>query len=621
MPITSRWWCCLALLCALGTVAWSQDPETIVANQNRAAAGSLQNGVLTLRLEIRRGTWHPEAEDGPKLYVEAFGEEGKPALIPGPMMRMPEGTTVHVTVANKLKKTKATVYGLNTRPGDAKMGIEIPPGESRELTFAAGAAGTYYYWARTSDRYPKAQPLLEDAQLNGAFIVDPPGIPQPDRILVIDAMGIPPEVLSNGAEILTINGKSYPFTEPLEYTQGETIRWRVINPSFSEHPMHLHGSFYQVLSLGDFEKDTTYAEKDREWVVTQNLMPTQTMMMEWEPPHAGRWLFHCHFHAHIANDARVPMLLDSAETTPPKHDGHDMTTMHDMAGLVMAIDVKPTGEVAKAGADPAAHKIDLVIEPNQASGKLPAFSCAVRDGKKLVAAADKSMGPPIIVTRGEPVEITVLNHLKEPTTIHWHGIELESYYDGVMGGGIGTQMTPAIAPGESFVARFTPNRAGTFIYHTHAPDPLQLTDGVYGALIVLDPGETFDPERDRLLVVGTRDSGFFSERLTLNGTEEPGPILMKRGVSYRLRVINIAPELPADLQLGSTEHPASWHGLAKDGAELPARLAIDEQATLHIASGETYDFEFKPESTGEIPLQIENKFNSKGKLSAKIVVQ
>jgi hypothetical protein len=53
------------------------------------------------------------------------------------MVRMPEGTTVHATVANKLKM-KATVYGLNTRPGDAKTGVEIPAGESREFSFAAG---------------------------------------------------------------------------------------------------------------------------------------------------------------------------------------------------------------------------------------------------------------------------------------------------------------------------------------------------------------------------------------------------------------------------------------------------------------------------------------------------
>jgi FtsP/CotA-like multicopper oxidase with cupredoxin domain len=99
-------------------------------------------------------------------------------------------------------------------------------------------------------------------------------------------------------------------------------------------------------------------------------------------------------------------------------------------------------------------------------------------------------GPPIVLTRGQPVEIEVVNRLKDPTAIHWHGIELESYYDGVPGwSGAGTKITPPIAPGTSCVARMTPPSAGTFIYHTHWHDQFQLINGIYGQLIVLPPGE------------------------------------------------------------------------------------------------------------------------------------
>jgi hypothetical protein len=68
------------------------------------------------------------------------------------------------------------------------------------------------------------------------------------------------------------------------------------------------------------------------------------------------------------------------------------------------------------------------------------------------------------------------------------------------------------------------------------------------------------------------------------------------------------------------EHPATWLYLAKDGANVPSRLAKSEDAVLHIASGETYDFEFQPAAPGEIPLQIENGVNQ-SKLIGKIVVQ
>jgi len=621
-------------VCLLATLALAQAPAAaeIVANQNRIPAGKVENGVLNVQLELRSGAWRPEADDGPQLFVQAFGEAGRMAQIPGPMLRVPEGTTVHATVTNQLKM-KATVYGLNTRPGDATTGVEIPPGESREFTFAAGAPGTYYYWARTTEPLKDGdlilvQPLHADAYLNGAFIVDPAGPVAADRVFVINVMFAKADVVHPAFEVVTINGKSYPYTEPLEYTAGETIRWRVINPSISEHPMHLHGAFYQVLSLGSFEADTAYAGADRQSVVTQNLLPGSTMMMQWTPEHAGRWLFHCHFQSHFSTDERVPLFsramakpCGESETASGAHAHHDaMGAMNDMAGLVLMINVKasPSTPVGVSAGTP--RKIDLVIEPNAAGGKSRTFSCSVREGKKIVASEDKSVGPPIVVTRGEPTEITVVNRLDAPTTIHWHGIELNSYYDGVVGGGVGDQVTPAIQPGASFVARFTPSRAGTFIYHTHAADPNQLSGGVYGGLIVLEPGESFDAEHDRLLVIGAHDASFFTTRITVNGSEELSPMVFSRGASYRLRLINMAPNLPANVQLGSKEHPATWLAVAKDGAKVPSRLAKPGDAVLHIASGETYDFEFQPEAPGEIPLQIEND-DTKSKLVGKIVVQ
>ena len=55
--------------------------------------------------------------------------------------------------------------------------------------------------------------------------------------------------------------------------------------------------------------------------------------------------------------------------------------------------------------------------------------------------------------------------------------------------------------------RFTPPRAGTFIYHTHLHDERQLTSGLYGALIVVEQGETFDPTLDHVIVIGRGGPG------------------------------------------------------------------------------------------------------------------
>jgi FtsP/CotA-like multicopper oxidase with cupredoxin domain len=631
MSTISRYCAFVWLVLVLVAVAKAGGAETISANQNRVNAGKLENGVLRVQLELRSGVWRPEAGDGPKLFVQAFGEVGQAAQIPGPLLRMTEGTTVQATVTNKLKM-KATVYGLNKRPGDEDAGVEIPSGESRDFTFAAGVAGTYYYWARTTEPLKTAtatvRPLRADTHLNGAFVVDAPGAAVADRVLVINSMVAASDVIHPSFEVVTINGKSYPYTEPLEYTAGDRVRWRVINPSFSEHPMHLHGAFYEVLSLGNFEKDVSFPEGERQSVVTENLRPGTTMMLEWTPQHAGRWLFHCHFHLHVSADERVPNFSwaapgqypDPDESPETRAGNQEMGGMNDMAGLVLMINVKARTRAAAQQASGAPRKIDLVIAQNGADAKSRTFSCAVREGEKLVASEDKFAGPPIVVTRGEPVEITVLNHLNVPTTIHWHGLELDSYYDGVVGGGAGDQVTPAIAPGTSFVARFTPSRAGTFIYHTHAADPYQLTGGVYGGLIVLEPGKTFDAEHDKLLLIGTRDADFFARQLTLNGSEELKPMTFRRGETYRLRVVNIAPNLSANVQLGSAEHPATWRAVAKDGADLPSRLVVTGDAFLHIVSGETYDFELRPDVAGEIPLQVENRLN-KANIAGKIVVQ
>ncbi len=626
MTATSRVFWPFAVVCLLSGLALAQAADEIVANQNRVPAGKLEKGVLNVALEIRSGTWHAEAEDGPPLFVQAFAEAGHAAQIPGPLLRMPEGTTLHVTVTNKLK-IKATVYGLATRPCDPGAGVEIAPGESHEFTFAAGAPGTYYYWARTTEIFKNAvrtfvQPLRADAQLNGAFIVDPAGSVSPDRVFVINAMFVAPDAIHPRVEVLSINGKIYPFTEPLEYAVRDRIRWRVINPGVAEHPMHLHGSFYEVLSQGSFNSDTAYASGDRQSVVTEDLQPGTTMMMEWAPAHAGRWLFHCHLQLHMSTAERLPTFTESGAPSVSQAHHHEeaMDTMNDMAGLVLMINVKPASSAPVRASAVAPRKIDLVLEPNASDAKSRTFSCSVREGKKIVASEDKSMGPPIVVTRGEPVEITVVNHLAEPTTIHWHGLELDSYYDGVVGGGEGNQVTPAIQPGGSFVARFTPNRAGTFIYHTHATDPDQLSGGVYGGLSVLDPGETLDAEHDRLLMIGARDSDFLTSRITLNGLETFNPIVLKRGVRYRLRLVNMAPNLEADFSIGSTQHPVTWHAIAKDGAMLPARLATAQDASLHIASGEAYDFEFQPEAAGEIPLEIVNTVTN-GKVMGKVVVE
>ena len=205
-----------------------------------------------------------------------------------------------------------------------------------------------------------------------------------------------------------------------------------------------------------------------------------------------------------------------------------------------------------------------------------------------------------MLRRNEPVEITLVNHLADATAIHWHGIELDSYYDGVHGwSGHGRRVTPMIEPGGSFVVRFTPPRAGTFIYHTHLHDYRQLSSGLYGPLIVTNSNETFDPASDHVIVLGR--SGLTSEdpsvltdpeSVVMNGQRAPR-LVWKAGQRHRVRLINITPDDIFSVTLQSAEGPVMWTPVAKDGAPVPAAESFSVPARQIIAVGETYEFEYQ----------------------------
>ncbi len=206
----------------------SPASPVIQANSNRIPGGKLENGILTLHLELRQGDWCPEADTSPSMKLYAFGEEGKALQVPGPLIRVAEGTEIHVTLHNLLPAT-AVVHGLHQHPGDAKAVVEVPPQETRELRFTAGAAGTYQYYASAGGTLgDSGRPIREDSQLAGAFVVDPPGKAVPDRIFVLGIWRSGSDFAAVRGEaplprmIPVINGKSWPYTERLTYAAGET---------------------------------------------------------------------------------------------------------------------------------------------------------------------------------------------------------------------------------------------------------------------------------------------------------------------------------------------------------------------------------------------------------------
>jgi FtsP/CotA-like multicopper oxidase with cupredoxin domain len=517
-------------------------------------------------------------------------------------------------------------------------GTTIAPGAAHEFRFRADAPGLSYYAARIGDGPPPLVRFHDDTQLHGALVVDPPAAAgralPPDRLFVISAWFTRDTTSVSGLgpdAVLAINGRSWPFTERIAMAEGDTARWRVVNASLLEHPMHLHGAHFEVRARGDGARDTLYAPEERRLAVTELLLPGETMAMAWTPVHPGNWVFHCHFASHITvreafeADRRMParpVATLAAAGAPAGHahgahaaaPGPDGTPRH-MEGLVLGITVTPRPRPAARPTAPE-RPIRLVARSRaNVYGEYVGYAYVL--GGSAAEAVPDSLpvpGPALELVRGEPVAVTIVNGAHEPVAVHWHGIELESFPDGVPGwSGMGARTLPMIAAGDSLTVRFTPPRAGTFMYHSHANEMQQISSGMYGAIVVREPGAPRDAATDHLVIFG--DGGptlsFFAPPppVVVNGSAAPAPLVLAGGRTHRLRLVNIRTELLTAVTLhadtASDAAPARWRVVAKDGATIPAARVREAPATLRFAPGEIYDVEIAPRAGETLVLRWE----------------
>ena len=584
-------------------------PERIVANPNRTPAGHFRNGVLTLHLELRTGFFRPQTDDGPGMVVQAFGEAGRPLQIPGPLIRVREGTVINATIRNTLPDSTLVLHGFHTRPGSPDDTIQVAPGATRSLRFTVGTAGTYFYWGTTTGKRMEDDRWI-DSQLAGALIIDRAGEPRhaEERVFVI-GLWLKAADSSSGEpqrEVMVINGKSWPQTERLEYTVGDTVRWRWVNPSSSSHPMHLHGFYYEVDSRGSWAEDTIYRPAERRRVVTELLWPGGTISTRWVPERPGNWLFHCHFALHMSTELFLaPHPAASGTHGDPAH------AVHGMAGLVLGMHIKPVrGSHAAAESKAEPRFLRLLVQPAPAGRDSAHLMGYVLQEGAAEPASDSVVipGPALVLERGRPVSINIVNRLPEATAVHWHGIELESYPDGVPGwSGMPERILQPIAAGDSFAARFTPPRAGTFIYHSHSNELGQIFGGLYGPLIVVKPGERFDTATNRLVIVGgyaRHDSAFG----VVNGRLDPAAIELRPSRTYRFRLINIGDARTFFSLRRPDSSAVAWRAVAKDGADLPPSQAVTRTERFVSGPGETADFEFTPAEPGDLVLDLDSPF-------------
>lgn len=214
----------------------------------------------------------------------------------------------------------------------------------------------------------------------------------------------------------------------------------------------------------------------------------------------------------------------------------------------------------------------------------------------------QSPGPTIECVEGDKVRIFVTNKLPEHTTIHWHGMLLPCGMDGV--GGL-TQ--PHIPVGKTFVYEFVMKKSGTFMYHPHADEMVQMAMGMMGFFVVhpRDP-RLHRVDRDFVFLLNAFDinPGAYVPKVmtmldfnlwTWNSRAFPGidPLVVRRGDRVRVRVGNLT----------MTNHPIHMHGYdfavtGTDGGWVPESARWPE-VSIDIPVGAMRAFEFVASEPGD----------------------
>jgi len=452
--------------------------------------------------------------------------------------------------------------------------------------------------------------------LVGALIVDsaatPNSAPARDRVLVITRWNPSGTPGNNTFQLNALNGRSWPNTERLTYSVGDSVRWHVIKASNELHEMHLHGFYFRTAARGLAIRDSIMPP-DRAMLVTGVLRPGEWLSIVWSPDRAGNWLYHCHLLTHMSGAQRLDRLnqVASAETAHVHTNGtKNNHAMDDMGGLVIALDVRPSRTAAARASEsmPVSNVRSLNLYANTRPGVFgnqPGFGFVVEDGAQLPARDPiRIPGTPLILKRGEPVRIAVHNRLAQPLSVHWHGLELDSYFDGVGGfSGSAARIAPMIAPNDSFIVRITPPRAGTFMYHVHGERGAELASGLYAPLLVLEPDSSFNAEIDRVFTMADGGPGTETPPF-VNGTAKPDTLEMIAGTTYRLRIITITNDDSFVTTLRGPGTPLTWRVLARDGATLADGPTNPTPARYVGGPGHTRDLAFTPGVAGNYALQV-----------------
>jgi FtsP/CotA-like multicopper oxidase with cupredoxin domain len=225
---------------------------------------------------------------------------------PGPTIEAIEGERIRVYVTNELPEpTTVHWHGLVLPNGmDGVGGLNQPyirPGETFRYEFTLTQPGTFMYHPHVDEMTQMGMGLM------GMFVVHPrDGQHRVDRdfAIMLSEWMVPvgtrrpdPREMTD-FNVLTLNSKAFPGTDPLIVATGERVRIRFGNLSATHnHPIHLHGFSFRVTGT-----DGGRIADSAQWPETTVLVPTgSTRDIEFVADAPGDWALHCHFTHHIMN--------------------------------------------------------------------------------------------------------------------------------------------------------------------------------------------------------------------------------------------------------------------------------------------------------------------------------
>jgi FtsP/CotA-like multicopper oxidase with cupredoxin domain len=219
-------------------------------------------------------------------------------------------------------------------------------------------------------------------------------------------------------------------------------------------------------------------------------------------------------------------------------------------------------------------------------------------------------GPLIRAHAGDRVIVHFSNALPQPTTVHWHGVQVPIQMDGVPG-----ISQDAVAPGGSFTYDFVVPDAGLFWYHPHVMSAAQVGFGLYGALLVEEREDTVHVNDELVMVLSDvaidegklepADSGGVlgdllgreGNHVLVNGRERP-VLAFRDGGLQRWRLVNTAKSRYFDLVLGAGQ---PFMVIGVDGGLMEYSVQRDH---LVLAPGERMDVLVAPRTEPGTPLVL-----------------